>query len=240
MIPQGLTTLISFLVLVAPGLLFELRRERRRPTLEETAFREASRIAFTSFIFSLLSVIVLTFFRSLQPEALPDPGRWLSDKSDYVAANYALVARFAVLEVGLALSFAFVADLILLRRATGNIVPGSIWFQVFRLERPKGKVPWVGVRLIDRTEFFGYLKYYTPEQKLENREIALQGDVNGKSLVMKTSTDPPELVELEDWRTVVIRGDQIQMVKVTYMEEASPPSRGDLWHFLRRAFGARA
>ena len=59
MAPDTLGALLAFLVFVAPGLCFELLRERRRPALEQTAFREASRIALTSLLFSGAALVVV-------------------------------------------------------------------------------------------------------------------------------------------------------------------------------------
>jgi hypothetical protein len=58
-IPQTILSLVAFLFLVAPGILFELRRERRRPGRKETAFREAARTALASLLFSVAAVLVL-------------------------------------------------------------------------------------------------------------------------------------------------------------------------------------
>jgi uncharacterized membrane protein SpoIIM required for sporulation len=58
-IPQTVLSLVAFLFLVAPGILFELRRERRRPGRKETAFREAARTALAGLLFSVAAVLVL-------------------------------------------------------------------------------------------------------------------------------------------------------------------------------------
>lgn len=51
MTPQTMGALAAFLALVAPGIVFELRRERRRARRAETAFREAARVALGSLAF---------------------------------------------------------------------------------------------------------------------------------------------------------------------------------------------
>ena len=102
MIPQSIATFIGFLLLVAPGLLFELLREKRRAVIEETAFREASRIAFSSLMFTIGAVSVLGVIRAAFPELIPDPRRWLVQKGAYLDAHYRLIFRFALIEVLLA------------------------------------------------------------------------------------------------------------------------------------------
>jgi hypothetical protein len=73
-IPQTILALVGFLFLVAPGLVFEIRRERRRPVLEETTFREVSRTALASLVFSVLALAILAWVRAKWPESMPDPG----------------------------------------------------------------------------------------------------------------------------------------------------------------------
>ena len=214
MVPQTILAFVAFLLLVAPGLFFEILREKRRPTIEETAFREASRTAFTSLIFTGVALALLAALRLWRPDLLPDPGRWLREKGRYLEAHYRLIAAFAVVELLLALALALTADRLLRRRATGEIVPGGIWFQILRVDRPKNKVPWVSVQLTDKTQIAGFLNYYTAAEKLENREIALKGNVQGRGLKLKVGNSE---TRLDDWDTVVVRGDQIAYLKVMYL-----------------------
>src|SRR3712207_1635976 len=142
MVPESVLTFIAFLVLVAPGLLFELLRERRRPALEETAFREASRIALASLAFSGLAVCVLAAIRTLQPVWMPDPRAWIAGGRDYLQDHYRLVFTAVVLEVLLALGFAVLCDRLARRNAKGDVVAGGIWYQLLRAKRPPGTSAW--------------------------------------------------------------------------------------------------
>ena len=108
MIPQTTAALIGFLFLVAPGIVFEMVQERRRPTLEQSPFREASRVALASLLFSLLALLALAALRTWLPASMPDAGRWLRQGGRYFAANYRLVASFLLAELALAVTLAAV------------------------------------------------------------------------------------------------------------------------------------
>jgi hypothetical protein len=230
MIPQTLGALFAFLGLIAPGLLFELRREKRRPTIEETAFREASRVALTSLVFTLLSLAVLAVVRMQIPDWMPDPGLWLRRGHTYLNDHYRLIARALIVAILISLSFALLFDWLFAGRATGRIVSGSLWFHLFRTQRPKGTIPWIYVRLKNDTQFWGYLGQYTPEQKLENREISIVGPK------LQTQQKGAGKVSLDNWASVAVRGDEISFMRVTYMDNRT----GQVRHPTRPRKGRRS
>jgi hypothetical protein len=85
------------------------------------------------------------------------------------------------------------------------------------MDRPTDRVPWIALKLKDDTELWGYLKYYTPQEKSDYREIALQGDVNGEGLKIRRAGSA-ELTPLDTWKVVIVRGDQISLMKVDYLQ----------------------
>ena len=78
MVPETTGALLAFLGLIAPGLVYTLLRERRRPPEKMSAFREASRAALTSLGFIVVSLAVLVPL-SLAGDWLPDIQQWLED-----------------------------------------------------------------------------------------------------------------------------------------------------------------
>jgi Family of unknown function (DUF6338) len=86
-IPQTAAALLAFLFLVAPGIVFENLRERRRPTFDQTTFREVSRVALASLCFSVLSLILL-------------------EGNGYVQGHYRVVAGFFLAELAVAVALA--------------------------------------------------------------------------------------------------------------------------------------
>jgi uncharacterized protein DUF6338 len=209
---------LAFFGLVAPGVVFELLREKRRPSLEETAFREASRIALTSLVFTVLAISVLSVVRLIWQSALLDPADWLSNGMTYVAAHPGLMGRSLVLELLLAIGLAVATDWYLRRSAPGQIVGGSIWFQTFRRRRPEGTTPWVHVKLDDETELWGYVGDYTSDPDLAKRELTLTGP---KLRYRRKGATADE--HLDSWSSVSLRGDKISWMKVAYVADDSPP-----------------
>ncbi len=213
MIPQTVLSLVAFLFLVAPGLVFELRRERRRPTWEETAFREASRIALASLLLSVGAVLVLVVVGRWIPTLLPDVRSWLRNSRNYLPDHFGVVSRFLLLELGVALLLAVLADLALGVRRRSTIRPLSAWYRVFRAELPHGGQPFVRVRVDDGTEYCGVLAAYSPDYALADRELVLASPLTLRR------PDEPSPTPLADppWKRVVIRGPAVQDLWVAYI-----------------------
>jgi hypothetical protein len=215
-LPETLGALLAFLAFVVPGLAFELLRERRRPFVEETAFREASRIALTSVLFTGAALVVLAVIYAVEPSWLADPRAWLHDGQRYVERHLGLVARTLALTTALSLLLAVAMDWLFRRSAPGRIVPGSIWFSVFRQHRPTGTTPWVHVKLSDETEVWGYAGDYTPDQKLDNRELVIEGPkLQYRRKDAKTNTMLPA------WSFICVRGESIVWMKIQYVRDGT-------------------
>ena len=162
MVPETLGAILVFLAFIVPGLAFELLRERRRPFIEETAFREASRISLTSMLFSLGALAILALLQYLGVTWLVDGGRWISEGRAYASSELGRVTATMLAFVGLSLSLSLLTDWLLRRSAPGRIVPGSVWFSLFRQHRPVGTTPWVHLRLKeDGLEVWGFIGDYT-------------------------------------------------------------------------------
>lgn len=223
MIPTTIVQFFLFLVLVAPGLLFELLRERRRPAIEETAFREASRIALASVVFNLAALAVLAIIHLIHSRWLPSPAAWLAHPGTYARSHYVVIVWAVVAELALAIGFVALIDQTR-RKRSGNIRSGGIWFQLFRADRPDNTVPWVSLRLTDGAEIAGFLLYYVSADDPAIREIALKPNVEGTGLQLRKSADGP-VERLNDWSRIVIRGDQISYFKVKYLPAAPKDAR---------------
>jgi hypothetical protein len=217
-IPETIGALVAFLGLIAPGVAYELLREKRRPSIEETAFREASRTALTSLVFTTGSIALLAGVHAVSPDAVLDAAAWIEHGKKYVSANVGLVGRTLLIELGLALALATIADRLFRRSAPGQISPGSVWFQLFRQRRPAGATPWLHVRLDDETEIWGFVGDYSADQRLENRELTIRGP----KLQYRRRGDTTNEA-LSSWSSILLRGDSIVWMKVAYVADDSPP-----------------
>lgn len=227
MVPSTVGSLLGFLGLIAPGLVFELRRERRRPSYEESVFREISRLALVSLVFTMLSLsIVLALCSWIDHSYLPDVNRWVVEGNVYLKAKYGSVLLAFLLELAFACALAALWDGFLSRSATGNMTPWPSWYLLFREFRPAGTKPWVHLQLENGAEYWGYMANYTATDDLERREISLRGPrLTWRSGQPQASRrflrEPvvPETQRLDEWDTVTVRGDKIVAMTVTYISD---------------------
>jgi Family of unknown function (DUF6338) len=210
-IPQTVLSLVAFLFLVAPGILFELRQERRRPGRNETAFREAARTALASLLFSVAAVLMLLVAGRRWPTLLPDAERWLREGRPYFQAEYSVVLRFVLLELAVALLLAVLADYAFGARQQPTIRPISSWYRVFRSQLPAGTQPFVRVRVEDGTEYCGMLASYTPDSELADRELVL-----APPLTRQRPEDATPSPLAGPWQRVIVSGPAIRDLWVAY------------------------
>lgn len=64
MIPQTGATLLAFVFLVVPGIIFELLRRTRRPSVDRSPFEEFAVAVISSAAFTLMALAVLATFRA--------------------------------------------------------------------------------------------------------------------------------------------------------------------------------
>jgi hypothetical protein len=214
LIPSTVGAFIAFLGLVAPGLVFQMARESRRPSHAETTFRELSRVALTSLIFTLASLALLACWRLAWPGQLIDVRAWLTRGQAYLSNHLVVVSFTLVLEVALACLLAFVAAEVLSRSSRAHISPYGIWYKVLRDERPNGTKAWLALHLTDGTELTGLLRHYTEGEVLERQEIAIGGPH-----MMRLTPDGKLSNIGENFDTAVVRGDQILYMVVRYQRK---------------------
>lgn len=227
MIPESFVALLAFLGLVAPGVVYRRVLERRRPSQQETTFREASQIALTSLVFTLLAIIILLLLQPLTVRGLPllpDPSAWLRGGTTYAADNLRLVVTGLVAEVGLASVLAAVAGLVVPSTGTADRPPArplvqyGAWWRTLWVERPPGTLCWLRVQLDDQSVWTGYLRSFTEKDNDPVRELVL----GGSSLRYRHKDKKDDELVGETWDSVVINGDDVQSICVAYRCLADP------------------
>jgi hypothetical protein len=218
MIPTTFGAFIAFLGLIAPGLVFQLRRESGLPGYEESAFRELSRVALTSLIFTLMSLAVLAGLRYAGlryawPQAFVDPRAWLALGNGYLEGHLVTVAATFASEVFLSCVLALGAAYVTARHGRGHLSPSGVWYQVLRRDRPVGTRPWLTLHLADGTELSGLLRHYTETRVLQNQEIA----IGGPQMTLRSATGSVSEIGAE-CDAVIVRGDCVQYITVRYQD----------------------
>lgn len=240
MLFQNLVAIVGFLLLVAPGAFFEILRERRRPSLEGSAFRETSRVALASFAFSLSAILILSYIRMEFPDTMPDLGAWLREGTKYFQRNYRLVLRAVVLEALIALALAYFTNLVFFaaqwgprpvrnfwrkaRVLLGPIEHQSAWYKTFRAnlldQAPlKGTKPVARVKLKDGTLYQGAVDGYSPEMPLENRELELGPPLFIGSVSSAGTPEVARLTPVPVWQRLLVPHTEVEAVWVTYVDQ---------------------
>jgi Family of unknown function (DUF6338) len=215
-IPSSLATVIAFLVLVAPGILYESLNERRRPAYSTSAFREASRVALASVVFSGAALIVLAVLRAVRPDLMPDPRELIADPRGYAQNHYQLIAVAVLAEFAIALALASAWAWGWNRygsrgQSSAAIKPISAWFKVFR-EDAKDSYPYLRVRLSTGTVYEGVIADYVPDfVGPAERELVLS-----PPLYVRVGDEPRR--QVTGYKRLIIPGSSIVTISVKYID----------------------
>lgn len=214
MVPDGLATVVSFALLVAPGLVHTLARERRLPGPSgESAFREIGRTVLASTVFSVVAGLLLWW-----PAWLPALHRLAADSDSAGLDDQLPLGAAAVATAAVACGLALAWDGWLARRrsraggpADAHLVHGHAWYEVVRRRCPPGNVPIAWVTLTDGSWWKGQVVYYTLDPVPGNRDLVLQG----RLVHQPAGANTPEPVD-ESWRVVVLNGSSIATLRMAY------------------------
>ena len=172
--PSTWLGLVLFLLVVAPGLLFDLLSDKRRALVRESSFRELGRTILASVAFGSVGALSAVLAFKLFPSTFADPSRLIGRGAGAYANDAAVhLAASFVLQTIMALFAALVAHLLLLRRTTTRLRPVSSWHAVFREHPPKGTVPFVRIRTKSGTVWAGIVYEYSPNLEVGDRELVL-------------------------------------------------------------------
>ncbi|MBE1500491.1 hypothetical protein H4696_007591 [Amycolatopsis lexingtonensis] len=219
MIPSTWLAVVLFLIVVAPGLFFDLLGARRRVEAAESAFREIGRVALGSLGFTLVTLLLLLGVRWVFPRLLFDPKSLILGGSAYLAEHYGQVVLTIVAATVVSHAFAFGLHKWLARRQGETYRKISVWGKAFRDGVPPGHAVFVRVRLSSGLVYTGQVENFTADLPMADRELLLR-----KPLAAKLDADSA-LSPLPDvYDRVVLRGSEIDVISVEYRRV--PPSAG--------------
>jgi hypothetical protein len=209
-VPGSWLSVLLFVVLVAPGLLFDLLSDRRRGGFPESTFREISRVVLASFVFSVLAFGVLVLLRTVEPGWMPDPRRLLGSSRTYVPDQYRLIFRALLIQAGLALLFAYLTHSWLARNQGRPIERISAWSRVFKKDCPEGDAPYARVRLQSGYVYTGFVGPFSPDLGQDDRELVLLPPLYSKAPDGELTVMPAHQQRIIFW------GSEIDMISVEY------------------------
>ncbi len=197
--PTSLVGLLVFIVLLAPGFAFVVRRETQFVPRTISVFRETAVVVLASVAANAAALLCFCLVRALWPRGTPDVGRLVAEPHDYLIEDYRVAIGWGAGVLALATLLAAIAAvppnwaLELWRRAPlalqprwleeiGNpIVYKSAWGQLMNLAPPDIDGPvdvWVSCELQDGTYLSGPLFSLNPDVNEDpDREIILKAPV---------------------------------------------------------------
>ncbi|ASK65542.1 hypothetical protein CFK39_06500 [Brachybacterium avium] len=203
MIPDSVETVAAFLLLIAPGYVWQTRAAKYLPELKASALREATRIVFASLIPSILAaLLVLTLLRDQLPVLRADP-----DPLHVVIASITISA-VACLFAYLGALFHFRKE----RRWASQISGGSALYKALTQYPENSKVAQVLVtaRLKDGTVWRGAHMAHDVEAEVPFRTLFL-----APPLVRRNATTGT-VAEYGTGNYVVIPLDQVSSLQLKY------------------------
>lgn len=94
--PATFTGLVLLVVILLPGLTYQVVRERSSSHRELSAFRETGAVIFASAVSELAVLGIFTIIRILWPQATPDVGQLIRRGVGYARMHYGMLALWAV------------------------------------------------------------------------------------------------------------------------------------------------
>ncbi len=233
MLPSTWLGAVLFLVLIAPGALFDLLATRRRARPMETALQEASRIVFASLCCSAVGFLAVGLVRTFRPHWMPSPQALLSQPHGYAVTHYRLLIRAGVLEFVVACAAAGAAHAFLGLRDRSRMRPVSLWHAVFTDDVPAGFAPYACVRVASGATWMGYAAHWTADLEMADRELVLSPPLWVAAPEKSSQPVPAE------WSRVVLPGSQIQSITVQYRPSAVQPDAAGRFRRLLGWLGGR-
>lgn len=220
MAPTSVGTLISFLLLLAPGALWQLIRARYRPSVKETTLSELSRVVIISLLATTAASLVLAF-----PVWLPLYRYAGSISADTPNPATTLLPYLA----GVVATSAVACGLVLITTARiwpgkPSINEGRAWNQVLVEARPDDAgPPFLTVELLDGTVWRGTLATFDSDPEDANRNLALISPLRRK----RPDEENFEKKDGGGSRLVLLPEVQIKSIQVEFHKETGqqPPKR---------------
>jgi len=227
-IPATVGGVVTLVLLVLPGLAFELFRQRRRWGRNDSTFVEISRVLVAGLSLGGITFTVLAGVSLAGPRSIISVPGLVTDKHwlvQHLLVDGWTAWAYGLVSVTLA---AFVAAILPGPSTAGSIHTESSWVTCFdRVPRAMQEamrlraVPGVrlSVRLTDGTVYVGDRAEYSTDLPLEDRELVLGG-----KLAYKPPGEPDTKL-LPRWHQLLVRGDQISDMLVQYVPGAEPAER---------------
>ncbi|CRK59347.1 hypothetical protein [Alloactinosynnema sp. L-07] len=219
-----MVAVLALLVLALPGYVFQRRLRRRTPEITRSAFEETLVILFSGVaVDAVVGVVLVLFWTALG--AFPHFSTLVTDPRGYLAQHLAEVVLWAAGALSAAVLVAFLAASPRVGEWGGKFFgktaeqrkrrdpQKSAWWLLFT-EHPGMRV-YVGCMLADGGYVAGYLhSFNTSVTESCDRELTLRGEISYRP------ANAADLVVLPRVNAVSVSAERIQLLTVTYVEQA--------------------
>lgn len=220
MVPSTVAAVVAFLLLVTPGLVFELLWQRTRPRRDETAFVEASRVVLTGVACTGAAAVTLVVLETAAAGAAIDVVDLARDGNRYVTAHPALALRTLVAVTVLAVLYGVAAHAVLSPPTTRRIAQETAWHTAFSRMAAPGVRPYLSVQLKDGTTITGYSAAYSTEPDPAKRDLLLSAP-----LAIRAPGDADARQLDASWQVMAVSGMEISTIAAAYVGTARPAVR---------------
>lgn len=218
MLPDSLISLVAFLLLIAPGLLFDILSARRRAVRKDSAFTEVSRIVLWSLLFGAVSLGIVSLLSLALPDVVFEITSVVSRESGYSGEDRLRLAWTVVAMAALACGQAYALHRWLMRgRRPLRLV--SVWEKILKDDIPKTDSCYVRVGLSSGESFAGIVTDFAADIETGDRELVL-----GLPIVYWSSSGTKKLLT-PVWQRVVIHEREVRWITVQSVRRPDLPGR---------------
>lgn len=224
MIPNSIAALTAFLLLVAPGMVWQFQQARYRPTVKETVLVEAARVVLASLVATGASAALLFWVWVPLYHRAQDAGTAMFDAPADAVPYVLATAATSFLACGLTLIRAAF-------KWPGRppINRGRAWNQTFVDRLPEGvDRPRLIVELLDGTVWRGALQSFDTDPEDAHRCLVLGGTVKRKK-----PDDEGFEKKGDEGRFVILPESQIVSIQVVYAPTSNTPVERSESRFAR-------
>jgi hypothetical protein len=229
-VPETAVSLLAFLLLLSPGLVFEWLRRAHRPSVQRSTFDEIATVVIASLVFTSVAVLVLAAINLISSRLLADVWQWIATGNEYFREH----PRRSVWTVALALGIAWLAAVganwllcqqryderirPLLRRAAAitpeaEVGPHSVWWGLVRDRVPRGtESVWITLEVEAGRQLTGVFHGYDTAGDSDARVVVLR-----KPFTSRVHQGEELPVDPSDtWQLLVVPMREVRAAMVLY------------------------
>jgi uncharacterized protein DUF6338 len=217
MVPAGTFGVVVFFLFVAPGICYELLRDRTRLPREESTFVHVSRVLLSGTFITAFSLVLMAIVRWISPTSLLDLPKLLIQSTAYLADHPGLVGWTLVVQLGVSASLAVVfSDLLTPLASKGKpIHQADSWHAMCELAAEQFRYVKVSLHLKSGRDILGIYVGASTELDPTKRELIL-----GAPLEERMAGSDKTVVLDEAWQRVIVPGAEIEFLAIAYVGES--------------------